>query len=204
MAHTDTLRSQYRSNTMPEPKQNSVNLDKALPEGKYSPPWNLQGRAPERDASDLQRRLAEECDAKAELQGQLHAAWNALGALHQTDTYRKDDAQISNLAKELRSAIKVWSVKAALPEKKKRVGRQNWPFQSVTQFDERYKNPADFPRLVQGFLWASLLEQVFQQFVWAGSLKCPGRNGDKPCRYRETLSIMTKLLSREFEPVPFK
>jgi hypothetical protein len=188
---------------MPEPKQ-SVNYHRALPERKYSQTGELRGRAHEEDASDMQRQLAEERNTNAELHGKLHAAWNALGALHQTDTYRKDDAQISKLAKELRSAIKVWSVKAALPEKKKRVGRQNWPFQLVTPFDERYKNPADFQRLVQGFLWASLLEQVFQQFVWAGSPKCPDRRGDMPCKYRDTLSKMTELLSGELEPVPFK
>jgi hypothetical protein len=134
----------------------------------------------------LQDDLDKERIARIETQRRLNEAVKALGALHTTDPFRRDDDQIVKAVKDLRYDIKAWSHNFTRPLRKSIKAKflgQNDPFLSVTPRSHLYteaESAEGLPTIVQAFVWERLARDVFGSCVWAGTDKCLS-NADKAC-----------------------
>lgn len=151
----------------------------------------------------LQKELEQERTARIETQRRLNEAVEALGALHVTDHFRKDDNEIVSDVKALRYDIKAWSRNFSRPLKKSFIAKimgHNNPFRSLTPRSGRYTGSESveaLPTIVQAFVWSVLVERVFDACVWTGATQC-SLGGDMPCEiYRAFECLQSRFACKE-------
>jgi hypothetical protein len=141
----------------------------------------------------------------ARVQSELNRAVVALGSIHATDNFRMDDAQITKLVKELRYDIKTWSLNFPPGKAQKKnlsalfqQRQQDDPFRGVVSNPKIYLDSDsgyDLRALIQGYVWHTLIREVFHTMLWVGG-PCSQRSSGKLCKLYDFFYGLDKHLDR--------